>query len=194
MPILLIWSKWRDSNSRHPAPKAGALPTALHLDKYGKIHSKNCFGRPVCGKRKNHRILRYCSIFSTAAHKRSSLYLPLAALARLAQSRRASCCGARCAPRLFASVAHRPLPLAQLPYSATGGGRIAPQLCYTWIALCAIIHTFPEKSNRKLRFDRRFSGHGTSSASIRRIPASRSAWASTPEPEIRTPEKVPSYT
>ena len=22
----LIWSGWRDSNSRHPAPKAGALP------------------------------------------------------------------------------------------------------------------------------------------------------------------------
>ena len=31
--IVLIWSKWRDSNSRHPAPKAGALPTALHLDR-----------------------------------------------------------------------------------------------------------------------------------------------------------------
>ena len=25
-----FWSEWRDSNSRHPAPKAGALPTALH--------------------------------------------------------------------------------------------------------------------------------------------------------------------
>ena len=24
------WSEWGDSNSRHPAPKAGALPTALH--------------------------------------------------------------------------------------------------------------------------------------------------------------------
>ena len=33
MRILDFWSKWRDSNSRHPAPKAGALPTALHLDK-----------------------------------------------------------------------------------------------------------------------------------------------------------------
>ena len=31
-PSLIFWSKWRDSNSRHPAPKAGALPTALHLD------------------------------------------------------------------------------------------------------------------------------------------------------------------
>ena len=30
--IPAFWSKWRDSNSRHPAPKAGALPTALHLD------------------------------------------------------------------------------------------------------------------------------------------------------------------
>ena len=24
------WLEWGDSNSRHPAPKAGALPTALH--------------------------------------------------------------------------------------------------------------------------------------------------------------------
>ena len=30
--ILDFWSEWRDSNSRHPAPKAGALPTALHPD------------------------------------------------------------------------------------------------------------------------------------------------------------------
>ena len=28
----LMWSEWRDSNPRHPAPKAGALPTALHPD------------------------------------------------------------------------------------------------------------------------------------------------------------------
>ena len=27
---LCYWSEWRDSNPRHPAPKAGALPTALH--------------------------------------------------------------------------------------------------------------------------------------------------------------------
>ena len=26
------WSEWRDSNSRPPAPKAGALPTAQHPD------------------------------------------------------------------------------------------------------------------------------------------------------------------
>ena len=25
-----LWSEWRDLNPRHPAPKAGALPTALH--------------------------------------------------------------------------------------------------------------------------------------------------------------------
>ena len=30
MLFRLLWSEWRDSNSRHPAPKAGALPTALH--------------------------------------------------------------------------------------------------------------------------------------------------------------------
>ena len=27
-----FWSEWRDLNPRHPAPKAGALPTALHPD------------------------------------------------------------------------------------------------------------------------------------------------------------------
>ena len=27
------WSAWRGSNSRHPAPKAGALPAALHAVK-----------------------------------------------------------------------------------------------------------------------------------------------------------------
>ena len=30
--IIMVWSEWGDSNSRHPAPKAGALPTALHPD------------------------------------------------------------------------------------------------------------------------------------------------------------------
>ena len=28
--FLYKWSEWRDLNPRHPAPKAGALPTALH--------------------------------------------------------------------------------------------------------------------------------------------------------------------
>ena len=28
--FLVFWSEMGDSNSRHPAPKAGALPTALH--------------------------------------------------------------------------------------------------------------------------------------------------------------------
>ena len=27
-----IWSEWRDSNSRHPGPKPGALPTGPHPD------------------------------------------------------------------------------------------------------------------------------------------------------------------
>ena len=39
------------------------------------------------------------------------------------------CCGARCAPcRRRGCVAHRPRPLARLPSSATGGGRLAPQI------------------------------------------------------------------
>ncbi len=28
--FLLIWSEWRDSNSRHPGPKPGALPAGPH--------------------------------------------------------------------------------------------------------------------------------------------------------------------
>ena len=38
--IIISWSKWRDSNSRHPAPKAGALPTSLHLDASRIIHDQ----------------------------------------------------------------------------------------------------------------------------------------------------------
>ena len=30
--VHLIWSEWQDSNLRHRAPKARALPTALHPD------------------------------------------------------------------------------------------------------------------------------------------------------------------
>ena len=40
------WSEWRDSNSRHPAPKAGALPTALHPDNIfccGQLCGQNDF-------------------------------------------------------------------------------------------------------------------------------------------------------
>ena len=41
------------------------------------------------------------------------------------------CCGARCAPcRQRGCVAHRPLPLAPLPSSATGGGRVALPTSY----------------------------------------------------------------
>ena len=29
---LDFWSEWRDSNSRHPGPKPGALPTGPHPD------------------------------------------------------------------------------------------------------------------------------------------------------------------
>ena len=32
MLFRLLWSEWRDSNSRHPGPKPGALPTGPHPD------------------------------------------------------------------------------------------------------------------------------------------------------------------
>ena len=46
--IIISWSEWRDSNSRHPAPKAGALPTALHPE---MVPLKN-FGYYTPGKGK----------------------------------------------------------------------------------------------------------------------------------------------
>ena len=38
LETLALWSGWRDSNSRHPAPKAGALPDCAtpRKEKYGK--------------------------------------------------------------------------------------------------------------------------------------------------------------
>ena len=33
MLFRLLWSEWRDSNSRHPGPKPGALPTGPHPDR-----------------------------------------------------------------------------------------------------------------------------------------------------------------
>ena len=41
-----IWSEWGDSNSRHLAPKASALPTALHPD----MKFSNC--GQTCGQRR----------------------------------------------------------------------------------------------------------------------------------------------
>ena len=44
--FLIFWSEMGDSNSRHPAPKAGALPTAL----IPVIYFCGCFvGAPKCG-------------------------------------------------------------------------------------------------------------------------------------------------
>ena len=69
---LNFWSEWRDSNPRHPAPKAGALPAALHPDKClinCKSSRKDCFVRPVCGDPIKSSGLRFPSILSTAAPK-----------------------------------------------------------------------------------------------------------------------------
>ena len=37
--ILDFWSEWRDSNSRHPGPKPGALPTGPHPGTMGHYTS-----------------------------------------------------------------------------------------------------------------------------------------------------------
>ena len=38
-PFLHFWSEWRDSNSRHPGPKPGALPAGPHPGIYGITHT-----------------------------------------------------------------------------------------------------------------------------------------------------------
>ena len=52
--LPLFWSEWRDSNPRHPAPKAGALPAALHpvIWFFG--------GRPVKGPQHIYYITPFC--------------------------------------------------------------------------------------------------------------------------------------
>ena len=45
--ILDFWSEWRDSNSRHPGPKPGALPTGPHPDIELK---KNARCGQICGQ------------------------------------------------------------------------------------------------------------------------------------------------
>ena len=55
----------------------------------------------------------------------------------------AACCGARYLPcRQSGFVSYRPLPLALLPLSATGGGRIAPQFHHTGRHWNSILHLF----------------------------------------------------
>ena len=79
--VLFVWSKWRDSNSRHPAPKAGALPTALHLDKKN-IQLRKAGALPVAVP----AIFVAAGAASSSAdrgHSLPSLYLPPAALGSL---------------------------------------------------------------------------------------------------------------
>ena len=67
--IIISWSKWRDSNSRHPAPKAGALPTALHLDTYTLLDwtNKNLRRASCCGARHPLRLTKQARVLPTAA-------------------------------------------------------------------------------------------------------------------------------
>ena len=77
-----FWSKWRDSNSRHPAPKAGALPTALHLDRYSINIGSQSRRASCCGTR--HLCRRQApSVSADRSHSLSSLNPPQAALASL---------------------------------------------------------------------------------------------------------------
>ena len=79
-PSLLFWSKWRDSNSRHPAPKAGALPTALHLDK------------PIFNNKKQARFLLRCPASSSATERHPHLPTAATRAAPLLRHRRRSPC------------------------------------------------------------------------------------------------------
>ena len=159
------WSEWGDSNSRHPAPKAGALPTALHpvIELILCSVEKHSGCRPALSAHR--RVSRFPSAVRTrqSGHflESASLHLPQAALRRFPQSRRATNCATpgylvngfaafvsvqrpaldkaarfllrfpKKTSRLRFARFFRPRPLARLPFSATGGGRLAPQLRYT---------------------------------------------------------------
>lgn len=58
-----IWSGWKVSNLRSPAPKAGALPTKLHPDIRGSAHD---YPSPIswCGAR---------SLLALSVHERSHI-------------------------------------------------------------------------------------------------------------------------
>ena len=60
------WSEWGDSNSRHPAPKAGALPTALHPG-FNYINGK---GRGKFLSPADYTVL--CVLLSSEANKNSN--------------------------------------------------------------------------------------------------------------------------
>ena len=49
------WSEWRDSNSRHPGPKPGALPTGPHPDI--ELKKKARCGQ-ICGQGNSTTVLR----------------------------------------------------------------------------------------------------------------------------------------
>ena len=53
--IIISWSEWRDSNSRHPGPKPGALPTGPHPD-INLIEIARC--GQICGQENSTTVLR----------------------------------------------------------------------------------------------------------------------------------------
>ena len=58
---LFLWSEWRDSNSRPPAPKAGALPTAQHPEKH--YHSILFFAAFVNPEVRNFTLSLFVRVF-----------------------------------------------------------------------------------------------------------------------------------
>ena len=64
--IVLIWSKWRDSNSRPPVPETGALPTALHL--VLMIFMRFSVSGQTCGQTENLRT------FKTSGEPKKSVF------------------------------------------------------------------------------------------------------------------------
>ena len=54
MLFRLLWSEWRDSNSRHPGPKPGALPTGPHPDMKLK---ENARCGQICGQENSTTVL-----------------------------------------------------------------------------------------------------------------------------------------
>ena len=74
----LKWSEWRDSNSRPPAPEAGALPgcaTLRHLKNVRRYTARKCRLQAMTNGRKIHRCRR--AVKSVCCRHPAQVMLPV---------------------------------------------------------------------------------------------------------------------
>ena len=146
MLFRLLWSEWRDSNSRHPGPKPGALPTGPHPDIKLK---ENARCGQICGQRNSTTVLpnfqrRYLRGNQVVTGEYPTFGAVEPFWCSSSQTRRPSCCGARHLPwrtapasaadrcHSLSSLAPPPAAVASLPNWATPGNMRIHARCSTY--------------------------------------------------------------